>query len=186
MKVKDIILKALKYAGREDVCAALSEVAAPEGECAEAVETMLYCFAAVEDELARFYFPLTATEKFSEITRQFRFEKFGHRPIKILKVSSGGKKINYELFTSYLKAGAVTVEIEYSYSPSKKTIDGDCDFPEESVSEKMLAAGTAAEYCLICGEMGLAEYFEKAYRREINAVARRTLSNTVFPPRRWI
>lgn len=186
MKVKDIILRALKYAGREDVAKAVSEDDITDGECAETVETLLYCFCAVEDELARFYFPVAARESFSSFSGKYEFGKFAHRPVRIVSVTSGGKEVKYELFPTYLKADAFSVDIEYEYSPSKKTIGEDSEFSEDTVSEKMLAAGTASEYCLICGEMSLAEYFEKVYRREIEVLSRKSLSGVRFPPRRWV
>ncbi|MCI8370568.1 MAG: hypothetical protein HFE41_05260 [Clostridia bacterium] len=186
MKVKDVIIKAFKYAGREDIYKVLENGEDAAGEIAEAVEIMLYCFSAVEDELARFYFPLTAKETFFAPLRQFPFDEFKRRPVKIIKVTSGGREIKYIAYPTYLKADADEIEVEYAFAPGKKTLDGDCDFSEEVTTEKMLAAGALAEYCLIQGEMAYAEYFEKIYRREIDAVARSNSPAVCFPPRRWV
>lgn len=58
MKVKDIIATALRFVGREEISRKISPVddacdADLTDEEGEVIETMLYCFNSVEDELAR-------------------------------------------------------------------------------------------------------------------------------------
>ena len=55
MKIKDIVQRGMNYVGRTDVAELIKSEAEINGEAAEAVETMLYCVNAVENELARHY-----------------------------------------------------------------------------------------------------------------------------------
>ena len=58
MKVKEILIRAFGFLERSDIVSALSAGEDLEGEIKEAEQTLLYCYNAVENELARFYFPL--------------------------------------------------------------------------------------------------------------------------------
>ena len=156
-------------------------------ESAEAVETLLYCYNAVEDEIARSYAPLKTKQRLNSIVGVYDFSEFGYTPVKILSVTDlNGRKVKYEIGSSYIKCDEREVFVEYEYSPSKKDLDGDCAFLPEQVTLRMLAAGTAAEYCLINGEVRLAECYECVYRQEIDGIRRRAVAELKFPPRRWV
>ena len=145
MKVKDILIRALKYAGRED---AADELAKGEvTDCKEAVETALYCFNAVEDEVARNYFPLVREDSLLNVKGSFAYTQFSRVPKRILSVKDGGGEIKF-------------------------------------THEKLFAAGTASEFCLINGDVSQADYFENVYRSRIDALRIKGLA--AFPPRRWV
>ncbi len=185
MLVKDVIISALNILARTDLSEALSEGGIPEGEGGETVETLLYCFNAVEDELARRYVPLSAKEELRSYLGKFKYSDFSHSPVKIKRVLVGGKEADYEQTPQYIAVNADTVTIEYEYAPSKKTLDGTSDFKTE-VGERLMALGMAAEYCLINGEIEASELWEKKYRERIDEVQRALPSGGNIPPRRWV
>jgi len=186
MTVKDIVIRALRFAGREDIAAALAAGQTVTGEAAETVETVLYCFNAVEDELARYYFPLTATEELFSVTGEFAFSEFSNRPVKILSATEYGKEVEYTLLPDRIKCKATLLNVTYEYAPSKKTLDDDSAFDGLTVSEELAAAGTAAEYCIICGAVQAAETWESRYRRDIDRAQKKTAACASIPPRRWV
>ncbi len=149
-------------------------------------ETLLYCVNAVEDELARYYFPLKATENLSSQSGIYYFKNFAKRCIKILSVTANGKKCGYEVFPEYLRADAEDITVEYGYSPQIKTIDGDSEYDGVKVSENLIAKGAASEFCLIRGEMSLAELWESKYRQEIDLARKNGAAFGTLPPRRWV
>ncbi len=149
-------------------------------------ETLLYCVNAVEDELARYYFPLKATENLSSQSGIYYFKNFAKRCIKVLSVTANGKKCGYEVFPEYLRADAEDITVEYWYSPQIKTIDGDSEYDGVKVSENLIAKGAASEFCLIRGEMSLAELWESKYRREIDLARKNGAAFGTLPPRRWV
>lgn len=120
MLVKDVIISALNILARTDLSEALSEGGIPEGEGGETVETLLYCFNAVEDELARRYVPLSAKEELRSYSGKFKYSDFSHSPVKIKRVLVGGKEADYEQTPQYIAVNADTVTIEYEYAPSKR------------------------------------------------------------------
>lgn len=186
MTIKDIILRALKYAGRDGLARSVETNANLTQDESQTVETMRYCVCAVEDELARYYFTLVYEEELTAIQGRYTFTNFKYRPIKILSVSANGKPIDYVQYTAYLTCDAPKISIKYEYAPSSKVLSNDSSFDEKVVSMKLIAAGATSEYFLINGEMKQAEFWESVYREEIDGVRRKKLAKLKFPPRRWL
>ncbi|MDE6586637.1 MAG: hypothetical protein K2K80_08170 [Clostridia bacterium] len=186
MKVKDIVVRALFFAGRDDVANIVESKGQHTSESTEVLKTMLYCFNAVQDELARNYFSLITVEKMSATSGIFYFEDFTLNPVRIISVKANGADVRYTLYPKSIVCDARSVEITYEYSPDKLGLDGECAFTENQASIKMLAAGAASEYCLINGEVSQAEALENIYRQEIDKIRRNKLSAVKFPPRRWV
>lgn len=185
MTVKEIIIRALKFAGREDVAEKAERGEDFESEEEQALETMTYCFNAVEDELARYYFPLVHEENITATEGKFPFTLFAFKPVKILSVSAFGKEVNYDKTATHLIVDAPQIRVKYEYSPSKKSLSDECSFGDGIVSIKMLAAGSASEFSLINGEMKQAEFWESVYREEIDRVRKKQIVKIKLPPRRW-
>ena len=185
MRVKDVIVAALNNLGRAELAAALSAGTALDGEGQETVNTLLYCFNAVEDELARKYVPLSFKESFHSADGKYYFAVFVHNPVRISKVYADGKQISYTVFPQYLIADAKDIEVEYEYAPSKKKLEGTSDYGAE-VGEFVLAAGSAAEYCLINGEAEAYEAWEQKYRGAIDVTQKKLPACASIPPRRWV
>lgn len=185
MKVKDIVTRALLFAGRDDVVAAIGEDDYDK-EQLDAYNTAILCFNAVEDELARCYLPLKKRENFFSENGEIEFAKFSERPVKILSVKSSSGKCKFEVLPEKLVTRAGRVSIEYNYSPKAKGIKDESAYSEVQANETLIAAGTAAEFCLIYGDAGAANEWETRYRREIDTVQRRKFSDAKIPPRRWV
>lgn len=186
MKVKEIIMRALTFAGRDDVSKALEADIELEGEMSDAVRTALLCFNAVEDELARCYLPVKKSQTFNTANGEIEFTAFSERPVKILSVRNSAGKCDYELFHEKMKTCAGKVVVEYNFSPQPKDLNGDSLYSESQASVSLIAAGTASEFCLIAGDACAANVWETRYRREIDAVQRKKYSGAKIPPRRWV
>ncbi|MDE6667585.1 MAG: hypothetical protein K2K38_04465 [Clostridia bacterium] len=189
MKVKDIIVTALMFVGRDDISKKLAndeddvELTAEESEV---VETLLYCFNSVEDELARCYIPLETVENLSSENGVYSFADFSLRPVKIISVKSDGKPVKYSITALSLITDCAEITVEYAYAPLKKGLSDDSEFSSVLASDKLVAAGTASEFCLIDGEAQLAQTWESVYRGEIETLQRTRLSGLHLPPRRWV
>ena len=186
MKIKDIIMRCLRYAGREDINAKLTSGEELDGEQAEAVETLLYCVNAVEDELARCYFPLVTSESMKNSEGVYLYSLFMRKPVRIISVKSNGKDVKYTAEASKLLTDATDIKVKYEYSPDKKELDGVSELDGKKVNEKMLAAGAASEFFLINGEMQQAEFWDGVYNGEIDRVRRKGFAEIRFPDRRWV
>lgn len=186
MTIKEIAICAFRILGREDVAQILSTGGTLEGESAEKTETLLYCINAVEDELARYYFPVKTAETLTSTDGKFYFSDFANRPVKILSVTADGKNVDYKAFAQYVFCAEKKITVEYEYTPAKKQLTDKSAFDGTAVGEKLIAAGAAAEYCLVSGAVQLAEHWESRYREEIDLARGKFRTHAVIPPRRWV
>ena len=186
MKVKDVIASALRLIGRSEL---VSDLSAPskskEKDCEEVVETLVYCFNAVEDELSRKYIPLITREEMSSEDNRFYYSDFGHYPVKIKRVYVRGKETAFEVFAKYMEVKAREVTVEYGYAPTRKELDGESDY-DGDVGEYLIALGIASEYSLLNGEAEMADRWEKAYRAQLDKIQRSLQVCARIPPRRWV
>ena len=186
MKVSDVITSALRLIGRAELISSLSNPSKSDQEDgAETIETLLYCFNAVEDELARKYIPLETKEVLSSTDNKFYYSKFSKYPVKIKSVTVGGMQAEYEVYTKYLEVGARKITVEYRYAPKRKTLDDESDYGE-SVGEYLIALGMASEYAVINGEAEMADKWEKLYRAQLDGTQRSLRVCADIPPRRWV
>lgn len=185
MSIKDVMVSALRRIGREELAADVEDGGAPVGEGGEVVKTLLYCINATEDELARHYLPLKASEILRSADNKFAYTLFSHTPVKILNVKAGGREISFTLFPDFFTADASEAEVEYLYAPAKKELEDESEFGALA-DGNLTALGAAAEYCLICGETAMAEVWETRYRAAIDRARRERRSPVYVPPRRWV
>lgn len=186
MKVKNVIVMTLKILGRNQLAEKLSEDGELDGGEKDTVNTLVHCFNAVEDEVARSYIPLCTSQTMRSPDKMFLFSQFEHTPVRITGVTADGAAVDYKLFPAYIKAEAPQITVEYDYAPSVKDIDGVSEF-NCAVGSYLFACGAAAEYCLINGEIQAAEIWESKYRQEIERVQRKSVtSGGYIPPRRWV
>lgn len=185
MKVKDILISALKLISRSDIADKLESNGELTAEESETLNTLLFCYNAVENEVALNYVSLTFTETISSSTGEFFFSVFTHMPYRIKKVISDGKEISFETNARYMYADTNKATITYDYAPTKKSVDMNSEFGM-LVGEMLLAYGTAAEYCVISGEIEAADIFESKYRSELDVVRSSGRTSGYLPPRRWV
>jgi hypothetical protein len=185
MIVKDLIVDAMRLVGRVDAAEIMSTDDKDE-EVTRLEYTMLYCFNAVMDELARGYFPVKTTQAMTSQIGQFAFADFEHKPIKVVRVLCDGRKTDWRLFPEFIKTRETSVTIEYEYVPDKAAEDDEFYYPDASVGERLVTFGMAAEYLLICGEVESANCWEARYRTEIDRLlSLRTVKERIMP-RRWL
>ena len=186
MKVKDIIASALRLIGRAELIRDISDPLWSDYEDAEEViETLLYCFNAVEDELSRKYIPLIASEEMLSPDTKFSYSDFQHCPLKIRSVTVDGKKAVFEIFPKFMQVSAKKIFTEYEYVPKRKKVADDSDYGDD-VGEYLIALGMASEYSVINGEAEMADIWEKKYRTRLDEVQRMLPVCACIPPRRWV
>ena len=145
----------------------------------------MHCYNAVEDELARLYFPLTDEYNCVVQGGEISYSTFPKTPVKIVSVKSQGNLVKYRILPTKLKTANGEVVIKYNYSPNKKSIDDQAE-GALPINERLLSYGIAAEYCLICGLVKDAESWESKYREEIYTIKSSMQKTYLVPQRRWV
>lgn len=186
MTIKDIAICAFKLLGRNDLAETLSSGEDLDSEGAEKAETLVYCINAVEDELARYYFPAKYAETLTSTDGKYRFSSFAFRPVKILSVTADGKLVNYSAASQYIICADKKITVEYEYLPAKRCLEDASAFDGTAVGENLVAAGAAAEYSLVSGSVRLAQTWESKYREEIELARDKFRTHAAIPPRRWV
>lgn len=186
MTVKEIIRDALYLLGRADVAEEYEKDCVADGEKKSVIKTLLYCFNAVQDELARAYFPLKTTETAQSINGEIKMTALSKKPVRVLDVTEANGVIDWRIFPDHISVACGQVTIEYEYCPDKKCESDDVVFGDSTVGANMVSYGMVAEYCLINGEIENANAWEEKYRREIDKALSSQKVKGRIPPRRWV
>ncbi|MGN0815083.1 MAG: hypothetical protein ACI4MH_07615 [Candidatus Coproplasma sp.] len=184
MIINELIVQTMRIVGRPD-CAELVFDDAND-ETTRMMYTMLFCYNAVIDELARGYFPLKNTEEMENDVGEYSFEDFAYTPVKILRVTDGKRAVKWRVSSNYLACAESKITVEYEYVPAKASFASDFVYPEYEVSSTLVVYGMAAEYMLICGDIEGAAAWESKYRSEIDRLLSLQTVRGRIPPRRWL
>ena len=168
MLVSDVIKTALAFLDRQDAADMItSDTYSSDAEVSRLVTALLHCFNAVEDELARGFFPLSKEEELTSAHGQLYYTSFSKTPYKILSVTCAGRAASYKIYPEYIELDSGKYTVAYLFAPEKKSLSNESDFPGYPIGERMLSYGIAAEYCLISGDIEASESWESRYRAEI-------------------
>lgn len=167
MKVKDCVLLAAKHIGKFEAVEAYVKENDDNGK--QDGELLLDCFNTVENELALDYLPLYKEDELYSDVGQISFSNFSESAVRILGVwDQWGNSLPYRLFPAYIKTQAGKVRVRFTYTPKTKTMDDDSDFMLHA-SERMIAYGMAAEYCIEKGLFEEAAVWDEKYKDAIKA-----------------
>lgn len=182
MTIKEILIVASRYIGKEKEVGSYLDSANPEGQLI--TETLLKIFNIVENELALDYLPLIAEDVVSTTTGQVDFSKLSKSAVRILSVKDkDGKSVKYDLFTQYLVAQSGELTIRYTYTPTPKGLYGEAEY-KLYASCRMIAYGIVTQYYYVNGMFDEGEIWNKKYREAIAAIYRANPAGVVAS-RRW-
>lgn len=183
MTVKEILLETARKIGKYQE---VSNYLNGEDTVGEALTNeLLECFHTIENELALDYLPLYAEEELVSKTGAVYFSELDHAAVRIVEVLDGyGNVLKFQLFPQYLKTQPGKLKIRYSYTPERKTVDGESDFNLHA-SARLFAYGMAAEYAIQNGLFEEAGIWDRKYKEAISAAYKAT-PNKKIASRRWV
>jgi len=189
IKMMDVVKLAAVLLQLEGVLASLSGEEQPEGEQQEKAEAdkklLLRCANLVVGEVAAEYLPLKAAEVLTSSDGNIDYSAFSKRPIEIYSAKKNGLKCRYKMYPAKLITEAGEVEVCYSYVPESVGIDEELDFAEGKITPRILAYGTAAEYCLVNCLHEEAWVWDKRYKDSLFGALRAGRAVHI-PARRWL
>ncbi len=181
MKVKDCLLLSAELLGLNDAITDLNSGISTSEE----TQRLLRCFQLVQSELALDYLPLFAEDEVETETGAVFFSELTYPPVRILKITDNvGGELDFTLFPEYVKTAVGKVKVRYTYAPTEKTLDDECDFAL-GVSARLVAYGVASEYALAVGLYEEANVWEKKYKDAISAAYRLKRAKPI-KSRRWM
>lgn len=189
MKIKEILTLTAFYLQLEDVLG-LPQLkddygGAPETgtEAERVLGQLLRCANLVCGEIASDYYPLSAKETVSTADGTISPLALNKRLIDVKRITQAGCPVRFKVYPAAIKTAGGKVEIEYSYLPENYPLDGETDFGDK-ISARIIAYGTAAEYCLICGLFEEAVVWEKRFKDSMLA-AQSKKSEIRVKGRKW-
>jgi len=143
------------------------------------------CGNLIYSELAGEYIPLISMQSFLNKTGIIEFSEFSKNVVDILSVSDlQDNKLYFAVYTNYLTAPKGGILVSYSYLPDKVNLNGALDYASGKLSERIIAYGICAEYCVVKGMFNEAAYFDKKFKDSLLNACRP--KNVYIPPRRWL
>ena len=148
MTIKDIVKITATCLGRENVASYL-EKNEEKGDALNQVDVMTRCANLVINELACTFVPMVYREKVNFVDGKFVIENLSHNVIRILKVlDQYGESVHFETSSTSVLSSVDSGYIEYAYIPDNYGLTETIGYQESQVPARVIAFGTAAEFCL--------------------------------------
>jgi len=134
---------------------------------------LVTCANLVITEVASYYLPLRARQTIKTTARGvITFVRFRNRRIvDIIRVTRDGSNVRYERKADrIILPAAGAYEIEYTFLPDALRLENRQPFSHK-IDARILALGTACEYCIISSMLDEAAMWDKRYRDAVVAAA---------------
>jgi len=134
-------------------------------------EQLLSCANLVIAEVATYYYPLTAKQRVTAADGGVGFSVFDKRVIDVTGVAAlSGHPVKFGRGTTRIELPNGEYDIEYTYMPARLGLDDPLPFGDK-IGARILALGTACEYCIINSMLDEAAMWDKRYRDAVMAAA---------------
>jgi hypothetical protein len=187
MTVKEVLKTTAMLLGREDVSEYLDGTNENIGEdTLSSVNVLVGLINLVISELSNSYIPLVKAETVSVSGGKIYFSDLSETALKIQKVFVGAdKEINFSYHPEYIAVdGQTEVRVQYEYMPSNRGLDDEVGYSERQVARRVLAYGTAAEFCITEGSFDKAVMWHERYVEELKSIC--LPINSKIKTRSWV
>lgn len=181
MKLEEVITIALTYLGDE-----MSGDDLAKSEYDDKIKLLVKCANIMMTEIASDYLPLEDECEVEAKEYRFSYENIPRRVHSIVSITDDKnqnvdfKSRSYTCLTS--KNGML--KVRYKYLPEQVDLKDDCDV-DTRVSERTLALGTCAEYCMINGMYEQSSGFSERFKQDMRSCVRPPKSITI-KAREWV
>lgn len=177
MTAKDIIKNVCIYLGKEEILA--SNLFNLEGEelgenAKKDLDLMMECLNFVTDEIASEYLPIYRAKIMETNHNKIKISDIANDVQDIISVKNKvNKSIKFNIIDGNIICVADKVNVIYSVYPKKINIESDFEYFDGVISARVLAYGTASEYCFIQMLHSDANIWETRYKSALLADVRK-------------
>ena len=153
----------------------------------ERKEKLLTGLKHVVGELAESYYPLVKTERFVSTNGHIKYADFERTPIAVKSVLVRGRSVPFRRLFDGIEFDCEKEEacVTYAFEPLVPEAGGETEWQGEGVPMRILAFGTATEFCLIEGLEDDAALWDKRYRDALSDSAILRAPKRRIGARRW-
>lgn len=188
MTIKNIVLTAAGFLGREDIIGYLEgrvtdndEISALSGES----QILVRCANLVINRLATEYIPIKTVENVNSVNGKITYASLLENVMDVIKVYDYHENpVSYKLYPLYIKTRPDAVKVEYTFVPRKYKIDEKIAYEERVVPERVIAYGVAAESCMIDGNYDEGRLWDKRFKESVKNLS--VPKKCVLKARSWI
>lgn len=187
MLFRDIIRDAAIFLKLDNVLALPQMGGSTESSQAiKELELLKKCANFVIGEIASDYVPVTKTEDTVSADNKIEYTNLSEAALDIKSLSDNfSKKLKFKVYPSFIWTDYNgKVHIEYTYLPAACELDDQTAYKSEKVSSRLIAYGTACEYCLVASMYEDAQIWDKRYKDALMS-ASRSGAPIRIPARRW-
>ena len=142
-------------------------------------DILVQCARAVIDEIGREYKPLTTTITIVTTSNGvIEHRQMPHTVLEVISVKSfnAGNPISFLRGADRILIANITsmvpVVITYKYTPRPQLVTSRVDFEGTRISNRLIAFGVAAEFCIRQGLLDEASLWDRRYKDALLAAAR--------------
>ena len=156
-----------------------------DGNDMNVFNAFLRCYNLVETQIATDYAPLVCEETIAVKGGKVEYEKLSRAPAFIIGAfDSFGQKTSVRVFPTYFAVADGTYTVRYAALPVLKNINDDGEVAQV-ITERTIAYGIAAEYCVQTGLYAEAAVWEKKYKDALAGVCKQRGVKTM-KGRNWV
>ena len=187
MEIKNVIKLTCLFLGKDyDNLSSLGGTQTETEAETKDLNFLLRCLNLSYLDVASDYIPLHTTETVEPTNGKIFFNSLTKKLNEIKSVNENGFRVKYLMYSDCIKLDAKKVEITYSFIPDElTTLSSTMETFSNKVSERVLAYGTAMEYCFISGLYDDAQIWEKRFKDAL-LIKSTKKSEKKLPNRRWI
>ena len=184
-RVKNVVQLAARMIGVEEMTDGYFNGSVSE-EGTRIVQGLVNCFNLVENELAVDYLPLVCEDTLStDEEGVIEYARLSKKIAYVIAVhDEWGNRACEKRMPTHVKLEPGKYVVRYAALPTEKGAEGFCEY-EAGVSERLMAYGVAAEYCLHKGLYAEHAAWDKKYRDAL-AAACKSRKGVQLKERAWI
>lgn len=150
MELNKIVLITAMYLGRDDVVSFLeNENQTAETGTLELINNLTRCANLVINELSLSYIPMYKDKVVNTTNNRVYYSELDETVTEIINVCDEyGADIDFSVKPEYIEVNHGRVTVRYKYIPSNYGLDDEIGYTEAQAPARILAYGTASEYCL--------------------------------------
>lgn len=189
MKTKQVLNLVCTFLGKEDLLTCPYFSGSGENLTSDEqkeLDILLRCLNLITSEISTEYLPIYKTKDITMTNGEYNLKDIDENIFQIIKLEDEySGKIKFRIFGDKLKANATTCKITYTSFAPKSTLDGDVETFSCVMPDRVLAYGTAMEYCFISSLYDDATLWESRYKNSLLCLSQKK-HNVVMPKRRWL